>query len=416
MSIVRAGVFSAAATAARLLSGLVVIKLVALFAGPEGVAKLGQFMSLMSLLVVFAGGGLGTGIVKYVAEYQGDDEKLGRLLGAGLYYTLLASCVVGGAVLWFSEPLTLWLLGDIRYQSLIWVLAVAQSLIAVHNYIVAIINGFMDVRRVAWVHITGSIIGLGITGLLAYFFQLYGVLLALVLGQAALLAVSFTLFQRSSYFDWKFLRPRFDRLEFGLLSRFSVMTLTSAVLAPFVQIWVRNHLAAEFSWEDVGYWQAVSKVSEAYLLFISMTISIYYLPKLSFITDRTLLKAELRNAFRYIMPVVILLAIAIYMLREWVTLLLFSADFIAANHLYGPQLIGDVVKIASFILSYVMLAKAMTKTFLFSEIAFSAMYVGWVFILTKHFGLVGSMYAFIANYLVYLLFTTLVVQRYLRRL
>jgi len=58
MNIVRASFYSAMATASRLVAGLVVIKLVAWFAGPEGVGKLGQFMSLMSLLAVLAGGGI----------------------------------------------------------------------------------------------------------------------------------------------------------------------------------------------------------------------------------------------------------------------------------------------------------------------------------------------------------------------
>ena len=91
MNIVRASFYSAMATASRLVAGLVVIKLVAWFAGPEGVGKLGQFMSLMSLLAVLAGGGISAGIVKYVAEYRHDAQRLSRLLAAALWYALCAS-------------------------------------------------------------------------------------------------------------------------------------------------------------------------------------------------------------------------------------------------------------------------------------------------------------------------------------
>jgi len=416
MSIVRAGVFSAIATAARLVSGLMVINLVAWFAGPEGVGKLGQFMSLMSLLVVLAGGGIGTGIVKYVAEYRADAEKLKVLLSAGLSYALGASCVTGVVTLLFSKSITLSLLGDIRYESVIWVLAIAQMAIAASNYFVAIINGFMDVRRVATVYVLGSIIGILATALLAYFFQLYGALLALVLSQAAFLAVSLPLLRYSPYFDRDFFRPRFDHAMTLRLFRFSVMTLTSALLPPLVNIWIRNHLAARFSWEQVGYWQAVSKVSEAYLLFITMAISVYYLPRLSSITEGGTLKAELKTAYRHILPVVAVLAGMIYVMREWVTRLLFSEHFAAANVLYGPQLLGDVVKISSFILSYIMLAKAMTTTFILSELIFSATYVGFVYFFTWRYGLVGAMYAFLINYLIYLAFTIGVARTYIRRM
>ena len=99
------------------------------------------------------------------------------------------------------------------------------------------------------------------------------------------------------------------------------------------------------------------------------------------------LVAELRLAYRYIMPAVLLLAVGIYICRGWVTALLFSADFSAANSLYAPQLIGDVVKIASFVLSYVMLAKAMTRLFVASEFAFAISYVVLVYLFTARFGM-----------------------------
>lgn len=162
MNILKAGVFTGAATAARLLSGLVVLKLVAHYAGPEGVAKLGQFMSLMSLLIVVAGGGLGTGLVKYVAEYSGSDVEIDRLLNAGLMYTIAASLFTGIVTLLFSRSITVFLLGDVKYQSLIWILAIAQAFIALNNYVVAVINGFLDVRRVAAVHIAGAVLSISL--------------------------------------------------------------------------------------------------------------------------------------------------------------------------------------------------------------------------------------------------------------
>jgi PST family polysaccharide transporter len=93
--------------------------------------------------------------------------------------------------------------------------------------------------------------------------------------------------------------------------------------------------------------------------------------------------------------------------------MLFSTDFTTADDLYAPQLVGDVVKIASFVLSYVMLAKAMTRLFVASEIAFGVTYLLLVYVCTAHFGLVGAMYAFAINYVGYLLFNMLVVRHYL---
>ncbi|WP_233843911.1 O-antigen translocase [Dyella sp. 2HG41-7] len=414
MNVVRASTYSVIATGARLLAALVVIKLVAWFAGPEGVGKMGQFMSLMSLLAVLAGGGIGTGVVKYVAEYRHDTAKLARLLSAALWYAVCASCAMCVVTLIFNRPITQWLMGDLRYQGVIQVLAVAQLGIALANYGLAVINGFMDVRRLALVQVVGSMGSIVAVVLLARAFQLYGALLALIVGQLALLVVGFPALKRSGYFLPVMFRARYDREMVSRLAAFSVMTLVSALLPPLVGIGVRDHLAGQFGWQQVGYWQAVSKVSDAYLLFATSAINIYYLPKLASTHDRASLVAELQKAYRIVLPVVAALAAVVYAQRSLVTRVLFSANFYEAKALYAPQLIGDVLKIASFILSYLMLAKAMTRLFVASECVFAISYVALVYVFTAYFGLIGAMYAFAVNYLLYLTFNVVVARRYLR--
>ncbi|HEV7122106.1 MAG TPA: O-antigen translocase [Rhodanobacter sp.] len=413
MNIARTGFYTGIATAARLLAGLVAIKLVAWFAGPEGVGKLGQFMSLMSLLAVLAGGGIAAAVVKYVAEYRDQPQMLSRLLSAALWYAFCASCLMGGVALLLSRQIASWLLGDPQYAGLIRVLAVAQLGIALLNYVLAVINGFMDVRRLAFIQVSGSVIGIVMMVWLARWLHLYGALLALVLSQVLWLLVGLPSWWRSSYFRRRMLQPHYDREMTSRLASFSVMTITSAVLPPLVNIAVRDHLALQFGWGRVGYWQAVSKVSDAYLLFLTTAINIHYLPKLASTHGRAALMGELRDAYRYILPAVVMLAATVYVLRDRVTRLLFTPDFAAANALYGPQLVGDVIKIASFILSYLMLAKAMAKLFVISECVFAASYLVLVYVFVARFGLVGAMYAFAVNYLLYFVFTLLVARHYL---
>ncbi|WP_460137213.1 O-antigen translocase [Pseudomonas sp. S1_E04] len=390
------------------------MKLVAVLAGPEGVAQLGQFMSLTALLVVFAGGGVGPGVIKYLAEHREEETYVKVLINSAFCFSLVSSVIMCAAVLILSEQITDWLLGDLRYQSLIVVLAFAQIFVALHNLIIAIVNGMMDVKRLAYIHVGGAVIGILAPLILGYFYQLFGVLLAFLIAQACLLIISFTFYYKSTYFNSEYLKPALNRDMLKKLSYYSLMTLTSALLAPLLQILVRNILADRFTWEQVGYWQAVSKVSEAYLLFVTMAISIYYLPKLSAITEKKPFIREITTAYKYLIPIVSVLGLGIYCFRDLITWILFSDEFTGSLYLYAPQLIGDVVKVASFILSFIMLAKAMTKTFLISEIFFGMTYVAWVYFLTLTFGLIGAMYAFVVNYFFYFVFTAYVANRFIR--
>jgi PST family polysaccharide transporter len=70
--------------------------------------------------------------------------------------------------------------------------------------------------------------------------------------------------------------------------------------------------------------------------------------------------------------------------------------------LFMWQLIGDVFKLAAWLLGYLMLAKAMTQAFILTEVFFSAFFVGLTFWFVNNFGLIGVTYAHAVNYAVLL--------------
>jgi PST family polysaccharide transporter len=71
------------------------------------------------------------------------------------------------------------------------------------------------------------------------------------------------------------------------------------------------------------------------------------------------------------------------------------------RELFRWQLTGDALKIASWVLAYLMLSKAMFVPFIGLEIGFSAGFVALVFLLTPLFGLSGAVMAYAFNYLLY---------------
>jgi len=51
-----------------------------------------------------------------------------------------------------------------------------------------------------------------------------------------------------------------------------------------------------------------------------------------------------------------------------------------------------------------------------SECVFALSYLMLVYLFTAHFGLIGAMYAFTVNYLLYLVFNVVIARRYLQRM
>lgn len=81
--------------------------------------------------------------------------------------------------------------------------------------------------------------------------------------------------------------------------------------------------------------------------------------------------------------------------------MLFSADFVEMSGLFLWRVIGDFLKISSWLIAFLMHAKAMTKLFIITEISFTIFYVIIAFLLGNIIGLQGIVLGYAINYAVY---------------
>ena len=63
--------------------------------------------------------------------------------------------------------------------------------------------------------------------------------------------------------------------------------------------------------------------------------------------------------------------------------------------------LGDFFKIGSWLLAYLMLAKAIVKTYIVTEVLFAATYVALCYFFINRYGLIGATYGFCLNYALY---------------
>jgi PST family polysaccharide transporter len=236
---------------------------------------------------------------------------------------------------------------------------------------------------------------------LARVWGLYGALVALSINQSIVFFVTLSLCLRTNWFQVSQLFGRVDMVLARKLASYALMATVTAVAMPLSQLLIRNHLVNEFGWDNAGLWQAVTKISDIYLMLITTTLTVYYLPRLSEIDQREQLHKEIAKVYRFILPVTILGAITVYLLRNWLITLLFTENFAPMLDLLAWQLAGDVIKIGSWVLGFVMLARAMTKAYIATEIFFNASLVLITYALTPYLGLKATVIAFFINYLLY---------------
>ena len=145
----------------------------------------------------------------------------------------------------------------------------------------------------------------------------------------------------------------------------------------------------------------MNRISNMYLSIVTSAFSIYYLPRLSEIKDSKELKAEVFRCYKFIIPILIIAMIIIYLTRKIILDILFTPEFYSMQKLFSWQLLGDFFKICSWLLSFIMVAKAKMKIYIVSEVMFSLTYVTFSFIFLNMFGIVGLPQGYLISYILY---------------
>lgn len=389
-------------------------KILAVYVGPSGYAVIGQFQNFIQIVTTFAGGAINTAVIKYTAEYYQEESKQRAIWRTAGSIVFIFSVIIAVLILIFQQPLSIYIFQTVQYQSIFVWFAIFLLFFNFNALFLAILNGKKEILKLVTANIAGSLFSLVITGLLAVKYQLYGALVALSIYQSTAFLVTLVLCYKAEWFKVNYLFGKIDPIIAKKFVGFALMALTSAICVPVSQIVIRLYLSKEFGIEYAGYWEAMIRLSGGYLMLVTTTLGVYYLPRLSELSAISDIKREVYLGYKIIFPIALLGSITVYLLRDWIIALLFTDSFLPMRDLFLWQLIGDSLKIGSWILAYLMLSKAMTKLFIITEIIFASTLVGLTYVFTKIFGFEGVSIAYLVNYAIYWIFMGLLVFKTLK--
>jgi len=400
-------------TLIKMAMGFVIAKIVAIYAGPTGMAMLGQVQSLVNGFNGIINAPTGNSVVRFTAENANkeyiDSSPWWR---ASLQWVFFLSVLIIPMGYIFSENIAELVFHD---KSLSWVVVstvISLPLTAFGTFIISVINGLQHYQRYIITGMVSAVIsGIIVIGMIIYG-GLKGALLALSIQYAIIAIVAVVINLNQPWLRSVFLWGKTSKAAKKDIVSYMVMAITSAVCSPVAMIVIRNILIEKVGWTQTGEWQAVWKISEVYLGVITMALGAYYLPRLSQLNSSNLIKVEIYNTSRIIVPIVFLLALWVYFFRDLAITILFTEEFRPARDLFLIQLIGDVVKIASWLFAYPMISRKATKWFISTEIVFSLTWVLLTYLFVISYGIHGANYAYLINYTLYFLFVFINVGRF----
>lgn len=353
----------------KILIGLITSNIIARFAGPIGMALVGNLRNFLTTIESLATLGFENGVVKYVAEHKNNPEKLKETLST-VFITVFSCCLLLGIILLsFSDYFNATIFEkQYDYSFVFKTIALALPFYIGNIFIITVINGLDAYKKVIYITIIGNVIGLIVSFLLIWNLKTEGALLSIILTPSLLFIVSFVFLNKEIKL-FKNISFQFYNLGFlKKMSSFSLMALVSGVFGSLVVLAIRKNIISTLGIEQAGFWEAMTRISSYYFLFITSMISIYFFPKMSKAITNTETKQLFWNYYKGILPIFVMGLISVYFLKDFIIQILFTRAFMPVTTLFFWQLIGDFFKAAALILGFQFFAKKMAKAFIISEL------------------------------------------------
>ncbi|UBM57639.1 O-antigen translocase [Marinilongibacter aquaticus] len=390
----------------KLISGFVSIKVVAVLVGPNGVALIGQLNNFMTIVLAISTGGVLNGVTKYLAEYRNRPAwKTYQVIYSAVSAIILMTLIMSLTIAFGSNFFSNWILNSEKFKLIFLLLGLLICFNVANSLFLSILNGLKIFKVHVKSNISSSCISLVLSIFFTYRFGLYGAMLSIVVSQSAIFIFNLFLFRKHG---WPIIQKAyyFGRLNKYILKRlgsYSIMTLMGIVALPISQMIIRKFLVEHYSLFSAGLWEAMNRLSSVYLMLITTSLSVYYLPRLAEIDSYYDLRREIFLIAKLVFPILIGGLFFVFFFREVVITLLFSSEFERMEVLFKYQLIGDFFKIASWLLAFLMVAKKMTGVYIASEIFFNLLLIGFSYMLIGRIGVLGASIAYCVSYIMYFL-------------
>ncbi len=399
--IVKVFSLNAVSTLVRMCTGLVSTKVVASIIGPSGVALLGQLNNLNSMLQGLAAGGVGNGVTKYLAENREDGGKVKGYISNALKISAVFTTMISLVCIFGHNLLSRKVMMSDEYGYVFIVLGCTIFLFTLNTLLINILNGFKEFKKYVAINIYSSIVGLVFSVTLCLLWGLEGSMVSAVTFQSVVLFVTIFQCRKCPWFKREYFFAKYDRPITRQYLQYTLMALTSFSIVPITHMILRGYVISEISATEAGWWEGVNRISNVYLSVITTSLTVYVLPRLSELHERWELKQELLKCYKLIVPILLVCSVAVFVLKHVIVWILFTPAFYPMESLFLWQLIGDFFKIMSWLLAFLMLAKARTKLFIGTEIGFGFLMLGISYLLVRRIGVVGLNIGYMINYIVY---------------
>jgi O-antigen/teichoic acid export membrane protein len=361
-----------------ILFGILRMKAVAVMFGPGGVGLVGLFQNVMQTGAAIASLGTGTTAIRQISAVAAlHDPQTLTAARQALRWGSITVALIGGSAFWvFGKPITTRLLGVQTLDADVVWLAAGIAVAILSGAQVAILTGLQRVRDVARVQVVSGLVGSAIGIVLLWMFGRQALAAIVVVGPlcSVLAGLWYVRLLPGAFAPgapiamvqqqwWQMVRPGIAYMLAGLVNLLALLT-------------VRTLVQQDLGIAALGQFQAAWTISMTYLSFVLAAMATDYYARVSAQIGNDAVVCDLINeqtevALLLCGPVLLgMIAFA-----PWVIRLMYGPEFTDATNILRWQLLGDVFRVMSWPLAYLMLALGAGRALILSEALGMAVFI-----------------------------------------
>ena len=404
VQVYKTAVYAISQTLMKMVAGFIVMKIVAIMAGPEGIAQFGFYQNATTIMLMLSGGIVSAGVTSILASNESCRDK-------AYTYCVLYTRRLGVYSLFFALPSIVFFqyfyIGDKNIVNYILICLSAPAIYLQSRFMlhIAILNGLRQISLLAKRNIQASFLVIFISCFNYWFFDKWQAACFSLCLAPALLYIYITVTAKDNKVLPSFISQKIIN-NGSNLNRYALAGIASAICMPIAQTLIRSYISETNGEFNTGIWQALNRLSEVYLVLISSVISMYVLPKVSSAKGKKELRGALSPILIFTAAMATVAVLIVYVFRSEFIILLFDSRFFVMERFFIYQLPGDLFKITSWVFSFSLLALGHARVVMLLEIISTIIYVLLVKFGLSALGMKGAFLAYTLSYIIYFLMTT----------
>lgn len=388
----------------KILISIVRTKIIAVLLGPEGMGIAGLFNSTTALVGALTNFGLGTSAVRNVAEANvtGNIIRISKVVT--IFRRLVWITGILGSVV--TIILSSWL-SEITFGSKDYTLAfIWLSCTLLFTQLTmgqnVLLQGMRKLNYLAKANLIGSFLGLLVSVPIYYFWRIDGIVPALII-------TSILSFIIASFFSKKIKIENIEVTNVEAISEskkmlnMGIMLSLSSLITLGASFILRIFISNTGGVGHVGLYTAGFAIVSTYVGLVFTAMGTDYYPRLSGVAHSNKKSAILINQQAEIGILILAPILTVFLIFiNWIVIILYSTKFIQVNGMIQWAALGMYFKVISWCIGYLLLAKAATKVYFWTELTANSYTLILNILGYKLLGLEGLGISYLLGYLLYL--------------